>query len=91
MVGSDWDGGDWYDENSNRKRLFLFTTNGPMRATWTAEEIHRRIPLDWLFSAQQGREMRRRLGETSATEAYLHEGITTAHEEHEPFRYENGS
>jgi len=64
---------------------------GLMRATWTAEEIHRRVPLDWLFSAQQGREMRRRLGETSATDTSLHEGMTTAHEEHEPFRYENGS
>ena len=33
---------------------------GLMRATWTTEEIRRRVPLDWRFSAQDSAEMRRR-------------------------------
>ena len=34
---------------------------GLMRATWTAAEIRRYMPLDWRFSAAQGAEMRLRL------------------------------
>jgi hypothetical protein len=64
---------------------------GLMRATWTAAEIQRRVPLDWMFSAQQGRDMRRRLGETSATDTSLHEGTTAVHEEHEAFGDETSS
>jgi hypothetical protein len=36
---------------------------GLMRATWTADEIRRRQPLDWMFSSQQATEMQRRLAE----------------------------
>jgi hypothetical protein len=34
---------------------------GLMRATWRSTELQRDMPLDWLFSAQEGAEMRRRL------------------------------
>ena len=37
------------------------TAFGLMRATWTPAEIHRRVPIDWRFSAEQGAEMRLRL------------------------------
>jgi hypothetical protein len=33
---------------------------GLMRAKWTNEEIRRRVPLDWRFSAQESAEMQRR-------------------------------
>jgi hypothetical protein len=34
---------------------------GLMRATWTAAELRRSVPIDWRFSAGQGAEMRLRL------------------------------
>jgi hypothetical protein len=34
---------------------------GLMRATWTAAEIQRRVPLDWRFTPAQGEEMRSRM------------------------------
>jgi len=34
---------------------------GLMRATWKADELRRDMPLDWIFSEDQGAEMRRRL------------------------------
>ena len=34
---------------------------GLMRATWTAAEIRRCVPIDWRFTAVQGAEMRLRL------------------------------
>jgi len=47
--------------------LILGTTNhapfGLMRATWTAPELRRGLPLDWMFSARDSAEMRRRLSE----------------------------
>jgi hypothetical protein len=47
--------------------LVLGTTThsavGLMRATWTGDEIRRRVPLDWLFSTQEGEEMQRRLND----------------------------
>ncbi|HUK37410.1 MAG TPA: hypothetical protein VLV86_26015, partial [Vicinamibacterales bacterium] len=47
--------------------LILGTTDhaphGLMRATWTANEIRRAAPVDWIFTSEQGDEMRRRLVE----------------------------
>ena len=47
--------------------LILGSTNhaqfGLMRATWTAQELRRSLPLDWMFSARESAEMRRRLSE----------------------------
>ena len=43
----------------------LGTTNhakfGLMRAAWKTDELRREMPLDWVFSAEQGAELRRRL------------------------------
>jgi len=36
---------------------------GLMRATWTANQVRRNMPLDWIFSEAQAREMRGRLAE----------------------------
>jgi hypothetical protein len=45
--------------------LILGTTNhsrfGLMRAAWKTDELRREMPLDWIFSAEQGAEMRARL------------------------------
>jgi len=45
--------------------LMLGTTNharfGLMRAAWKTDELRREMPLDWLFSAEQGAEIRARL------------------------------
>jgi hypothetical protein len=37
------------------------TPFGLMRGTWKADELSRNMPLDWIFSDNQGAEMRRRL------------------------------
>jgi hypothetical protein len=54
---------------------------GLMRATWTAGEIQRRIPLDWMFSTEQGRQMRRRLSESPSLFGHEDTRITRAHED----------
>jgi hypothetical protein len=45
--------------------LMLGTTDhaayGLMRATWTVDEMRHAAPLDWIFSREQGAEIRRRL------------------------------
>jgi hypothetical protein len=45
--------------------LILGTTTharfGLMRATWKTDELRREMPLDWIFSGEQGAEMRVRL------------------------------
>jgi hypothetical protein len=52
--------------------LMLGTTthaeHGLMRATWKSDELHRDMPLDWMFSQAEGDEMRIRLAaRTDAT------------------------
>jgi hypothetical protein len=54
---------------------------GLMRAAWTAGEIQRRIPLDWMFSTEQGREMRRRLSESPSLFGHEDTKITKTHED----------
>jgi hypothetical protein len=48
--------------------LLLGTTQhapfGLMRATWTLAELRRALPLDWVFSREQGAAMRRRLSDS---------------------------
>ena len=56
---------------------------GLMRATWTAPELRRDVPLDWMFSTREAAEMRRRLSEEEADAEFGLEDtkITKAHEE----------
>ena len=59
--------------------LILGTTahasHGLMRATWKTDELRHDMPLDWIFSEQQGAEMRLRLAarveSTPVTEAIV--------------------
>ena len=61
--------------------LILGTVDHPrfgiMRATWRAEELRRDLPLDWIFSSDEGAEMRRRLAarasETPVVESVIAE------------------
>ena len=65
--------------------LIMGTTSHPpfglMRATWTAPELRRGLPLDWMFSARESAEMRRRLSEEEAAFGHEDTKITKAHEE----------
>jgi len=66
--------------------LILGTTHhssiGLMRATWTTDELRRRWPFDWKFSAEEAKEIQRQLGEPVLLTTLLHED-TTKHEGHE--------
>jgi len=65
--------------------LILGTTNhapfGLMRATWTVTELRRGLPLDWMFSARESAEMRRRLSEEVLDLSHEDTKLTKAHEE----------
>jgi hypothetical protein len=61
--------------------LLLGTSDHPrsglMRATWKAVEIRRDMPLDWLFSGEQGAEMRRRLAAREAGEPVIEDVVAS--------------
>ena len=52
---------------------------GLMRAVWASGELRRGMPLDWVFSAKEGAELRRRLdARTSAPAVRSPGGVRTA-------------
>ena len=63
--------------------LLLGTTEhaayGLMRATWRADELRRALPLDWVFSGAEGKEMRLRLSARVAQQPVEESVVVRAH------------